>query len=47
MKALLGIPDHVETVALIPVGYPQGRFGPTSRRPAKEVTSYNRYGNRV
>jgi nitroreductase len=46
IKALLGIPDQVETVALIPLGYPQGRFSPTSRRPAKEVTSYNRYGNR-
>jgi nitroreductase len=46
IKALLGIPDHVETVALIPLGYPQGRFGPTSRRPAKEVTSYNRFGHR-
>jgi nitroreductase len=46
VKALLGIPDHVETMALIPLGYPQGRFGPTSRRPAREVTSYNRYGHR-
>jgi nitroreductase len=46
IKALLGIPDHVETVALIPLGYPEGSFGPTKRRPATEVTSYNRYGNR-
>ena len=46
IKALLGVPDHVEPMALIPLGYPQGRFGPTSRRPAKEVTSYNQYGNR-
>jgi nitroreductase len=46
VKTLLGIPDHVETVALIPVGYPGGKFGSTSRRPAREVTSYNRYGNR-
>jgi nitroreductase len=46
IKALLGIPDHVETMALIPLGYPQGRFGATSRRPAPEVTSHNRYGNR-
>ena len=46
MKALLGLPDYVETMALIPLGYPRGNFGPTSRRPAKEVTSYNRYGNR-
>jgi nitroreductase len=46
IKALLGIPDHVETVALIPLGYPRGSFGPTARRPAREVTSYNRYGSR-
>lgn len=46
VKDLLGIPEHVETVTLVPVGYPRGRFGPTQRRPAAEVTSYNRYGNR-
>jgi nitroreductase len=46
IKELLGIPEHVETVALIPLGYPSGSFGPTSRRPAAEVTSYNRYGHR-
>jgi nitroreductase len=46
IKALLSIPEHVETVALIPLGYPQGNFGSTSRLPAREVTSYNRYGNR-
>lgn len=46
IKALLGIPEHVETVALIPLGYPRGSFGPTDRRPAAEVTSYNCWGNR-
>jgi nitroreductase len=46
IKTLLGIPEHVETMALIPVGYPQGNFGPTARRPTQEVTSYNRYGSR-
>ena len=46
VKALLGIPEHVETVALTPLGYPRGRFGPTDRRPAAEVTSYNHWGNR-
>ena len=46
IKALLGIPDHVETVALTPLGYPRGKFGPTSRRPLAEVTSYNRWGKR-
>ena len=46
IKDILGIPDHVETVMLTPLGYPRGNFGPTQRRPAGEVTSYNRYGNR-
>ena len=46
IKTLLGIPDHVETVALTPLGYPRGKFGPTSRRPLAEVTSYNRWGKR-
>ena len=34
IKALLNIPDHLETVALTPLGYPRGRFGPTDRVPA-------------
>ena len=46
VKDLMGIPDHVETVMLTPLGYPRGRFGPTDRRPAAEVTSYNKWGNR-
>ncbi len=47
VKDILGIPDHVETVMLTPLGYPRGNFGPTQRKPAAEVTSYNRYGNRA
>ena len=46
IKEVLGIPDHLETVVLTPLGYPRGRFGPPNRRPAAEVTSYNWYGNR-
>ena len=45
IKEWLGIPDHIETVCLTPLGYPRGRFGPTNRKPAAEVTSYNRYGS--
>ena len=48
IKELLGIPESVETVALLPVGYPseQARYGPTSRRPVREVTWWDRWGNR-
>jgi nitroreductase len=44
VKDLLGIPDHVEIVVLTPLAYPRGGFGPTNRRPAAEVTHYNRWG---
>ena len=37
VRAVLGIPDDVEPVALIPVGYAEGKFGPVSRRPVAEV----------
>ena len=46
VKAVLGIPDDVETVALLPVGYPEGRFGTPLRRPSREVTHRDRWGNR-
>jgi len=38
VKELLGIPTDVETVALIPLGYPLGKFGRPPRRPVSEVT---------
>ena len=43
VKQVLGIPEPVETVALIPVGYPRGSFGPPRRRPAAEVTHRDRW----
>ena len=47
VKDWLGIPDHVETLCLTPLGYPRGRFGPTDRIPSADVTSYNRFGERA
>ena len=37
VKALLGIPTDVLTYALMPIGYPEGKFGPLKRRPVNEV----------
>jgi len=45
VKAVLGIPEGWETVALIPVGRPRGRFGPVLRRPSRQVTHWDRWGN--
>ena len=43
VKALLNIPENVETVALIPIGYPKGKYGPTTRRPIDDFTHYERW----
>jgi nitroreductase len=44
IKERLGIPAEVDTVALLPIGYPKGKFGPTRRRPVHEVTYWERWG---
>ncbi len=45
VKAFLGIPEGVDTAALIPIGYPaEGvRFGGSRRKPLSEVVSYDRW----
>ncbi|MGH7960203.1 MAG: nitroreductase family protein [Candidatus Binatia bacterium] len=45
LKQKLGIPDNMEIAALLPMGYPQGKFGPTTRRPVEEVMRWDRWGN--
>jgi nitroreductase len=42
-KRVLGIPRGVNTFALIPVGWPLGRFGPVRRRPAAEAIRRDRW----
>jgi nitroreductase len=42
-KAVLGIPRRVHTYAVVPVGWPRGRFGPVRRRPAAGVIHRDRW----
>jgi nitroreductase len=42
-KRVLGIPGSVHTYAVIPVGWPRGRFGPVRRRPAREAVHRDRW----
>jgi nitroreductase len=42
-KRALGIPRDVRTYAVIPVGWPLGRFGPVTRRPAREAIHRDRW----
>jgi nitroreductase len=45
-RRALGLPWNVEPVAAIPVGWPRGRYGPTTRRPVERSVHVDRYGNR-
>jgi len=44
VKELLGIPPEIETAALIPLGYPLGKFGRPPRLPLSEVAFADRWG---
>ena len=46
VKELLGIPEQVETMALIPVGWPKGRFGAPERLPVEKVDYWEQWGDR-
>ncbi len=41
VRDVLGIPDDVATFALIPVGYPTGKWGEAERRPVEEVVYWD------
>ena len=45
-RRLLGLPWNVTPCAVIPLGWPIGRYGPTTRKPVHAVVSFDRYGNR-
>jgi len=46
IKALLGIPAHVHTAALVPVGHPRRKHGPPRRIPVAERTHRERWNGR-
>ena len=45
VRAALGIPEDVITWAMIPVGYPLGRWGEAVRRPVAEVAYWDSWKN--
>jgi nitroreductase len=46
-RRALGLPWNVTPCAVIPLGWPIGKYGPTTRRPVGEVVSLDKYGNRA
>jgi nitroreductase len=45
VRALLGLPDDVDTFAMMPIGWPVDAFGLLSRKPLAEVVHADRWGN--
>ncbi len=46
VNAKLGVPPEYANVALVPMGYPKGRWGRPERKPALAVTFWERWGER-
>ena len=44
-RRALGLPWNITPCAVIPIGWPRGRYGPTTRRPVGEVVHLDRHGN--
>ena len=43
-EAALGLPSGVHSYAILPIGYPMGRFGPVGRGPLADVVYEDRWG---
>ncbi len=43
-RRMLGLPLSVTPACVVPLGWPRGRYGPTTRRPVADVVHLDRYG---
>ena len=43
-EAEMGLPPNFHSYALLPIGYPMGRFGPVRRVPLTDVVFEDRWG---
>jgi hypothetical protein len=44
VEAVLRLPAGVHSYALLPIGYPMGRFGPVRRVPVADIVYEDRWG---
>ena len=44
-RRILGLPMSVMPCCVVPLGWPQGKYGPTTRKPVGEVVHLDSYGN--
>ncbi len=43
-EAALGLPEGVHSYAILPIGWPRGKFGPVKRAPVQQVAYLDRWG---
>jgi nitroreductase len=46
-RRALKLPNSVLPCCVVPLGWPRGRYGPTTRKPVEQVAHLNEYGNRA
>lgn len=46
-RRILGLPNAIHPICIIPMGWPRGRYGPTTRKPVEEVVHRDTFGNRI
>ena len=44
VDAIFGLPSSVHSYAILPIGWPMGRFGPLGRGPLKDVVYQDQWG---
>jgi len=45
-RRILGLPLSVSPACIVPLGWPIGRYGPTTRKPVGEVVHLDQYGHK-
>ena len=46
-RRILGLPGSLTPCCIVPLGWPRGRYGPTTRKPVEQVAHRDAYGNRT
>ena len=44
VDAMFGLPHGVQSYAILPIGWPMGKFGPLGRGPLKDVVYQDKWG---
>jgi nitroreductase len=46
-RRTLGLPAALTPICIVPLGWPRGRYGPTTRKPVEQVAHRDAFGNRT